>query len=378
MQVQIRDSAAFRRISPAMLRAYLETKEWIRQEIWRDSIAVWAWEHNGEVQEILVPLQEWSRRYAVRISEVVETLSEVEQRSQLDVFYDLIGAGADVIRLQSLNGYGESSLSLDDSANLLDYSRNLLAASARAAERPGLPVYRGGVSGEVTGYLREVYPLPGYGTGYECTLHSRIPAGYGVQADLGDSVRAPFARRATIALNDGLREAGKVAEAVLGGEEIASFEKSVSQGVSANFLDALADLSRQGHGISVSLAWAPVRPSDISDASDREFAFPESSADVFVERAEWLRQTSPFRDAHVTGEVVRLNREPKEEFDGQAAVLYELDGRSVALEIRFDAADHEEVIRAFREGIRIRVDGDIHREGKQYSLRDPRNFAIVA
>jgi hypothetical protein len=151
MQVQIRDSAAFRRISPAMLRAYLETKEWIRQEIWRDSIAVWAWEHNGEVQEILVPLQEWSRRYAVRISEVVETLSEVEQRSQLDVFYDLIGAGADVIRLQSLNGYGESSLSLDDSANLLDYSRNLLAASARAAERPGLPVYRGGVSGEVQG-----------------------------------------------------------------------------------------------------------------------------------------------------------------------------------------------------------------------------------
>jgi hypothetical protein len=178
-------------------------------------------------------------------------------------------------------------------------------------------------------------------------------------------------------LNNGLREAGKVAEAVLGGEEIASFEKSVPQGISANFLGALAELSRQGNGISVSLAWAPVRPSNLPDASDAEFTFPESSADVFAEGAEFLRQTSPFRNAHVTGEVVRLNREPREEFDGQAAVLFDLDGRPVALEVQFDEADHDEVVQAFREGIMIRVDGDIQREGRQYWLKNPRNFSLV-
>ena len=360
-----------------MLRAYLETNGWSRREVWRDSIAVWSWDREEEVQEILVPLQEWSRRYAVRISEAVETLSEIEERSQLNVYYDLIGAGSDVIRLRSLNGSGHSGLSLSDSASLLNYSRDLLRAAARAAEHPGLPVYRGGISGEVAGYLREVYPLPGYGAGYECTLHSRIPAGYGIQTDLGDSVRAPFARRATIALNDGLREASKVAEAVLSGEEIGTFEKSVPQGVSANFLDALAELSRQGHGIGVSLIWAPVRPSNVPNVSDVELAFPESSADVFTEGAELLRQVSPFRGAHITGEVVRLNREPKEDFDGQAAVLYELDGRPVALEVQFNEADHDEVIRAFRDGIMIRVDGDIHREGRQFWLRNPSNFSLV-
>ena len=374
MQVQIRDSAAFRRISPAMLRAYLETKEWIRQEIWRDSIAVWAWEHNGEVQEILVPLQEWSRRYAVRISEVVETLSEVEQRSQLDVFYDLIGAGADVIRLQSLNGYGESSLSLDDSANLLDYSRNLLAASARAAERPGRPVYLGRFSGIVVEYLRGVHPLPGYETGYDLTLHSRVSAGYGVQVGLGDSFPVPFARRATIALNGGLREAGKIAEAVLGGEDISTFENVVPLGVSANFCDAVAALARQAHGIKVGLSWAAVRPSDVSS---EEFVFAESSADVLADGAEWLRRTSPFPDVHVVSEIVRLDRESREEFDGRAVVLHQIDGRPVVLQVQFDVEDREKVLRAFRDGIEVSLDGDIHREGKQYSLRDPRNFAIV-
>ncbi len=377
MNVQIRDATAFRRISPVMLHTYLEAKGWSHQETWRNRVTVWVKEHEGQSYKILALLREWAATYAAHISEAVSTFSTMEERSQLDVYYDLLGAGADVIRLRSLNGFGHSDLSLIDSVSLLNCARDLLRAAARTAEHPGLPVYRDGISGELTEYLQGIHPLPGYGAGYECTLHSRIPAGYGVQDDLGDSVRAPFARRTTIALNNGLREAGKVAEAVLGGEEIASFEKSVPQGISANFLGALAELSRQGNGISVSLAWAPVRPSNLPDASDAEFTFPESSADVFAEGAEFLRQTSPFRNAHVTGEVVRLNREPREEFDGQAAVLFDLDGRPVALEVQFDEADHDEVVQAFREGIMIRVDGDIQREGRQYWLKNPRNFSLV-
>lgn len=374
MQVQIRDLEALRRISPAMLRAYLEIKGWIRQEIWRDSIAVWAYEQNGEAQEILVPLQEWSRRYAVRISEAVETLSELEERSQLDVYYELVGAGADVIRLQSLSRNGKSGLSLDESANLLDYSRNLLAASARAAEHPGRPAYLGRFSGEVTEYLRGVHPLPGYEAGYDLTLHSRVSAGYGNQMGLGNSFPIPFARRATIALDNGLREAGRITEAVLGGDDIASFENAVPLGVSANFCDAMAALARQTHGIKISLSWAAVRPSGVSS---EEFVFSESSADVFTDGAEWLRRTSPFPDVHVVSEIVRLDRESREEFDGRAVVLHQIDGRPVALQVQFDVEDREEVLRAFKDGIEIYLDGDIHREGKQYLLRNPRNFSLV-
>ena len=377
MNVQIRDATAFQRISPVMLHTYLEARGWLHQETWRNRVTVWAKEHEGQSFKIVALLREWADTYAAHISEAISTLSAMEERSQLNVYYDLLGAGADVIRLRSLDGSVRSPLSLIDSVSLLNSARDLLRAAARTAEHPGLPVYRGGISGEVTGYLQGIHPLPGYGAGYECTLHSRIPAGYGVQADLGDSVRAPFARRTTIALNNGLREAGRVAEAVLGGEEIASIEESVPLGISANFLDALAELSRQGNGISVSLAWAPVRPSNLPVASAAEFTFSESSADVFTEGAELLRQASPFRGAHINGEVVRLNREPKEEFDGQAAVLYELDGRPVALEVHFDEADHDEVIRAFREGIMVRVDGDIHREGRQFWLRNPSNFSLV-
>ena len=374
MDVQIRDGAALRRVSPVMLRSYLEARGWVHEETWRDRIMVWAIAVGERVSEVLIPLREQSGVYATRISEAVEQLAEIEERSQLDVYYDLMGAGADVIRLRPLNGAGQSGWTLADSVSFLTRARDLMTAAARAAEHPGLPVYRGRASGDVTDYVRSVRPLPGYETGPELTLHSQVPAGYGAQLDMGDAIRSPFERRATIALNNGLREAGRTVDAVLAGQKVPDvFPNAASQGVSANLCDAVAALARRGHGIGVSISWAIVRP---AESSDGEFQFAASAADVFDEGAETLRQNSPFLDAHVTGEIVGLDRQRREEFDGQSEVVCELDGRPVALKVQFEASDHDEVWRAFRNSIAISIDGDIHREGRRYILQSPRNFSV--
>ena len=376
MDVQIRDAAALRRVSPDKIRAYLQAHNWVQEEVWRDRIMVWSATRGEQVNEILIPLREQSDAYAVRISEAVALLSEIEERSQLAVYYDLVGAGADVIQLRPLNGVGQSGWTLGDSVEFLTRARDLVAAAARAAEHPGQAVYRGRASGQVTDYVRSVRPLPGYEAGPELTLHSEVPTGYDMQEDLGDAFLAPFPRRATIALNNGLREADRTAAAVIGGKDITDvFEAAPSQGVSANFCDAVADLARRGHGIGVSLSWAAVRP---ADAHNGEFQFAESTADVFTQGAQLLRRNSPFNDAHVVGEIVGLDRERREEFDGRSDVVCELDGRPVALKVQFQSADYDEVFRAFRDGIQISIDGDIYREGRRYTLRNPRNFAVAS
>ena len=91
-----------------------------------------------------------------------------------------------------------------------------------------------------------------------------------------------------------------------------------------------------------------------------------------------LRQNSPFPDAHVTGEIVRLDRQSQEEFDGRAVVLYQLDDRPVALQVQFEMQDRDEVLRAFRDGLEVSLDGDIHREGRQYVLHNLRNFGVAS
>ena len=376
MDVKITDAVSLRRISPTMMRAYLQMQGWTQEEIWHGRIVVWSNAQDEEVREILVPLREQSDVYAMRMSEAMATLSEVEERSQLYIYYDLLSAGADVIRLRSLNGSGRSEWSLSESVAFLTRALDLVRASARFAERPGHAVYRGGISSKVSDYVREVRPLPGYETGTDLILHSPVQATYGEQEYLSDSVLPPFPRRVTIALNNGLREAGRTVETVLGGAQIAdAFEASTKQGVTANFCDAIGSLASQTHGVGVSLSWAKVRPSDISD---EEFKFAESAADVLAEGAGLLRQRNPFMDAHVTGEIVQLDRESQEKFDGRAVVLYELDGRPVALHTQFDITDREEVVRAFRDTIEISVDGDIYREGRRYFLKNLRNFELPA
>lgn len=375
MDVQIRDAEALRRISPTMLRAYLEAHGWVHEQTWRDRILVWSSTVSERVREILMPLREQSDTYGLRIAEVVEVLAVTEDRSQFDVYYDLIGAGADVIRIRPLNGAGQSGWTLSESVEFLTRARDLVTAAARAAERPGQAVYRGRVSSEVTDYVRTVRPLPGHETGPELTLHSLVEAGYGTQLDLGDPVKAPFPRRAAIALNEGLNEAGRTADRVLAGEKLSdAVQEAIPQGANANLYDAVAALARSGHGINVSVAWAKVRP---ASAPEGDFTFPENVADVFREGAELLRQINPFIDAHITGEIVRLDRDSNEEFNGRSVILCELDDRPIPLRVQFGVEEREKVLGAFESGLEITVDGDIIREGRSYFLSNPRNFIVI-
>lgn len=377
MKVQIRDGAALRQVSPTKLRAYLESTGWVPEEKRPDQPFVWGKATEGEPRYLLLPLQEHSDVYAQRIAEAVITLAEVEERSQLAVYYDLLAAGSDVLRLRPQDK-PRAGGSLPVSAALLTQARDLVMAAARAAERPGLAVYRGPASGPVMDYVRQVRPMPGYETGEELTLHSPVPAEYGAAAELASNPCPPFSRQATLSLYAGLHAAREGLVSVLGGAPLAAFDKAAAKGASANFCAALADLARQGGGIGVRLAWGQARP---AEKANGDFAFTKSAAEVLAQGAEWLRQNHPFPEALITGEIVRLDPPAGEPCAGPAVavalVLTEMDGRPAAVPIPFAAADQAEVRRAFEQGLEIRVTGDIHREGRLYILKNPRNFMVL-
>ena len=93
IDVQIRDIDALERIPPTALRAYLESHAWELQENWRNRVLIWTKERDGQVHQILMPLHERSGSYATRIYEALSLFAELEERSQLDVYYDLLTAG---------------------------------------------------------------------------------------------------------------------------------------------------------------------------------------------------------------------------------------------------------------------------------------------
>ena len=311
MKVQIRDREALSSLSVGNLRSYLISRGWNDEGPWGNRPAtIYTKEHGGRNWEILAPSRDTLGDHVECMAEAVAILAEVEDRSQLDVFYDLSAAGADVIRMRSVNGAAGKSLSLRQSAGLLDEAYNLLAAAARAAEKPRA-VYRGRMSSAVAEYLGKVAPVPSYCEGYALTLHAPVlmgngaiykqnqksPVGMGVREIFGDEddSYAPFPRRATYTLARALNHANTAIAETIAGDAFEDylFAKAVQYGVSANLCDSVAALAMMGQGIEIDIVWADGLPSDAA-----HFRFSEQSADILLRAAKFFRATRPYFRKH--------------------------------------------------------------------------------
>ena len=96
MRVQIRDKEALGSLTPENLRAYLESQGWGNDRPWGQWGTILSKEQKGKLWEIVIPLRDEGYGYAEFMGLMVATLAEAEDRSQLDVFYDLANADADM------------------------------------------------------------------------------------------------------------------------------------------------------------------------------------------------------------------------------------------------------------------------------------------
>ena len=106
MKVQIRDKEALQSLTTANVRAYLESQGWTDVRRWGQRADIHSKQANGRLWEIVIPLREDTSDYAEIMAEAVTTLAEAEDRSQLDVFYDLEGAGSQVTAQANRKGDG--------------------------------------------------------------------------------------------------------------------------------------------------------------------------------------------------------------------------------------------------------------------------------
>jgi len=372
MRVDIRDREALSSLSLLSLRTYLKSRQWNNEGDWGNRATLFRKTHENREWEILCPFRDTFADFAETMGEAISVLATVENRSQLDVFHDLERTGSDVIHVRSPNGMAEKALSLRQNTEMLDAAYSLLASAARAAEKPSA-AYRGRTSSNVTDYLDNVLPLPGYHEGYDLTLHSPVPAGFGTQTDFGDAYTAPFPRRATKQLSKALHYTSRAITESVSGDTLEPFSQVVKEGVSANLCESVATLAENGRGIEIALFWAGVRPSNVPDT---DYKFSENSAGILSEAADFLRRNDPSFDEHLIAQVVKLEKEPNN-FDGQAVLLTVRDERLVRIQVEFEQPVYDLVIQAFRNQEFVSLDGDILPTSNGYELRRPRNLTFI-
>lgn len=372
MKVDIRDVGALSALSLSALRAYLHTRGWHEGERWGNRATIFTKEAGGRNWEVLVPLHDTIGGYAAGMAEAIGTMAVVEERSQFDVFADVKGAGADTIRLQAVNGHGNTALSLPQSSELLNDAYRMLAAAARSVDHPRF-AYRGKLSADVKEFLDTVQPSPSLSHGYNLTLHSPVRPRIGeAQHDLFGE-QEPFARRTTRRLADALAHVDAATADALAEDSLRPFDQAVEFGVSANLCDSVAAMAQRSGGIEIDVAWASVRPTDPPVA---RFQFSRAAAGILEEAARSFRLNEPYLDESVTAQVVRLERDIHE-FDGRAVLLYVRDKRPMRLLVQFEQHAYGDVIRAFTDRSTLCLDGDIYRTGNTFELREPRNLRLL-
>jgi len=382
MDIRVSGERSLLSISSAALTVYLEQREWTPAGRIPDRSAVYTWEDRGRRWGVHVPERDTFPDHAESIARAIETIAEAEQRTELDVFRTLAGTGADTINITALHAPQSARLSFHDAGHLISDSYRLVAAAARAAERPRA-AFRGPASADVTTFLKSISPAPLDFDTFGLTLFSPVSPAYG-QARLSngggdvDPALVPFSRRAVVGLADSLRAMASAIAEVKIKDDLAPFDSAVRSGVSANLCSAtlgLVELSGEfGGGISVDVQWAPTRPRNGKQTA----SVPFSSHEVGVIQAagDRLRANAPYADEHLVADVVRLEREP-EEFDGRAILLADVDDRPRRIEVEFAEADYQVAIQAHDEKLLVELDGDLHPAGRGYELRNPHNVRLI-
>lgn len=373
MKAQIRDKQALSSISIEGLTSYLQTHKWINKGKWGNRPAiVYTKKRAGRHWDILVPTHTDVADYIRGMAEALEILATIEDRSQLDIFNDLkVAAFFDVIRLRSINGIAQKPISLRRKADLLEDAYGMVAAAARAVESQRA-AYRGSPSAEVAEYLDNVRLLPEYDEGYSLALYSHASADIDNKQDSrGNEHNVPFARRAMAKLAQALERAEAAISESAANDAISPFKDAVDYGVSANLCASVANIAQKGKGVEIGIQWAANYPANVPNA---KFRFTEDSADILNEVAKFFRVYEPSYGESLR--VIRMEREP-DESDGRADLLAWRDSRLERVKVEFDKVAYAKVTQALKERKEISLNGDVHRVGDGYELRNPRNLSII-
>ena len=199
MKATITEADALHAVEPNAIHAYLRARGWHHVEAYGDKGDVYGLDG---APEIVAPASSDFGAYALRVSEIVDILGRVEERTQLQVLRDLGAATTDLIRVRAPDADEDGSIAIGAGVAFIEQSRDLLMAAACAAKRPRA-AFRAGSVGEAVDYMRHVRFGQTERGSFVVTLLSPVPPVL-ERTDLFEDedpahtlAQAPFSRRVT-------------------------------------------------------------------------------------------------------------------------------------------------------------------------------------
>lgn len=380
MKAIVKDIGTLGSVQPLEFAAYLRANGWREDEHFPERASVWSLDGGSDGgHEILLPLRRDFKDFANRISEALQTLEIVEQRSQLDILKELATTAADVVRVRVNPGDSSNgSIPIDRGVDLFQRAREMMLAAACAAVEPRTQ-YQTRKPGKAVEYLSKVHIGQTEHGSYVVNILSRVaPTLKSETLFPTESFEEvdPFERLVTRTLAEALEAARAAAEYSAATGTVEHFTRAVASGVSANLCESIVGMSESGggKGLEIGLHWALSRP--MRRSIPQSVKFSADTMPIIEEAARIFRETPTQEGFEVEGYVVRLDRRGEVGGEGTVAINSFVEDSPRLISVSLSSEDYVRAIHAHERGIRVVCFGNLIKRGNQFVLYNPRQFAL--
>ncbi|GAA4539829.1 hypothetical protein [Amycolatopsis samaneae] len=357
-------------IQLADIVTYLHAAGWREGGPYSRSV-VWRLTVDGDEAELLVPADPKLRDYANGVSDIVETLALVENRTPQEIVRDLRSARVDVHYVRTIPDGPSGTIALSEGLRAVQGTHDLLMAAATSTVSPIRPSVLPSSKPDAAKAIISNIRLGQTGEGsYVFRIESPLP----------EAGVTPLysSRDALLHLHQAATSALEAAELVRG-DDYTAFAERIGDGVSANLCEALTNLGGQRQStFELSFSWAPASPVAIDTPLLR---FDSRTIPVIKRGGKFLRKYPTVAAATVTGRVVDLHRTPTDKLGKvQLSGIVDAEGKRRAEErivLRLGLRDYETAVTAHRDGNELRVTGPLRHTGRQSEVIQAESVEVL-
>jgi hypothetical protein len=365
------------RVSPQNARSYALAHGWQRIAEANGGIALFQRPENS-LDQLVVPLHTSGPDYGRRITDLVFSLAEVENRPAREIVNDLLMPDADTIRYRVVSAAAASGdLPLDDGLRVLEGAKRSLLAAACSVVAPVKNHPR-------MSRVEAMQLLEG------CRLRQTERGSYVIAiacplraVDTGDPIFdqfVPFTRQATELL---MRSAVRVVKAIEADDVGSLYEqRSGEPVVSANFCDALLRMQpADDHSeLSISATWASTLPPNSQEPLPRVATFQHDYFPILQDVYSRLSATQEPTPSLFVGYVDTLNGNIGGDgrVQGDTRFLLVLDDELVKARTDLGADDYRIAVEAHAAGEFVAFQGVLHRGRRTHRITELRNLKLLA
>jgi len=359
--------------SPTDLAAYLLQQGWSLESA-NVSWAVYSKAVGTEKVMLEVPQQAAAPDYGRAVGLLLEDIARLEKREVSNLLRDVRSSSVDVVRL-AIEGSStrDGRIPVEAGRRVYQAARDLMLAAACSVIDPR-PVFAKRKPEEAMSFISRAKfgqtEIGSFVLTMECSIPPRLQ-----QTLLGGDgdPDAPFDRKTCVRLAHALYAAeGATRESAASGK-IEPFRQRAKDGVSANLCDAIAEVldATSADTLRASFSFAPNRP--LAGEVPRIVAFSSDTAAILREAASRLRDEASYPATEVVGTVVKLDS-PDPAVGGNAVIRFDLDGHMRLAKVVLEATAYQQAIQAHGDRALVRCTGDLAREGRSWTLQNPRDF----